>query len=159
MKTFTAAGATRLADKILAEPPAKPHIVRPTLRGERVFRFSLPLDLCPTTNATRHGQAWEAARRKKAVWSWLQSQWLAAGCPRGPLPGRPQVICVRFSSREPDAHSDWAKVAVDQLCPARGQNNFGVGLIVDDRPSLTEIIQWWEPGPMLGGFVVVEVRA
>lgn len=159
MKLFSVASALELADRVLSLPPAKPHIVRPALRGERIFRAALPLDLCPTTNSTRHGHQWEAARRKRAVWGYLQAQWYRAGCPRGPLPGRPQVICLRLSQREPDTYSDFGKVPVDQLCPPRGKGHVGLGLLVDDRPALTEVIQYWELGPSSGGCVVIEVRA
>jgi hypothetical protein len=157
--SFSTAEALELADDVLSRPPAKPHIVRPVLRGERVFRFALPLELCKTTNLTRQTHIWEAARRKRAAWERIQVQWFQAGCPKGPLPGRPQVICLRLSTREPDTYSDWAKVAVDMLCPPRGTARHGLGLLEDDRPSLVEVVQYWEPGPRSGGACIVEVRA
>lgn len=78
---------------------------------------------------------------------------------REPLPGRPQVLCCRLSSAEPDAYADWAKMAVDLLCVPAGRRKEGIGYLRDDRPRDTEVVQWWEPAKPKAGFVYIEVRA
>jgi len=141
-----------LVERTLLHPPARPHIVRPALRGERVARFYLPLDLCKPQNRTRHGKAWQLGKMKSDLLFAMLSQ---HGRRSAPLPGRPQVICLRLSSNEPDAYCDWAKAAVDRLTV----NNSGLGFLRDDRPSDAEIIQYWEPAPPKKGCVMIEVRA
>jgi hypothetical protein len=144
--------ALALADDVLSRPPARPHIERPVRRGELVARFALPLELCLTTNFTRHGQAWRLAKLKNDTLLLMLSQ---CGRAREPLAGRPQVLCLRLSSAEPDKYSDWAKVAVDRLT----NKNSGLGFLRDDKPSAAEIHQYWEPCPPKKGCVVIEVRS
>jgi hypothetical protein len=77
-----------------------------------------------------------------------------------PLPGRPQVLCVRFSPAQSDPYADWAKSAVDVLCRPRGSSTARrLGIIVDDRPSAADVVQWCEPKPRgaPAGFVVIDV--
>lgn len=69
------------------------------------------------------------------------------------LSGRPQVICRRFSSVQPDKYSDWAKLPIDKLCV--GPNR--LGYLRDDRPSACEIHQVWERSKPGSGFVVIEI--
>jgi len=144
------------ADRILSGPPAFGHIVRPRRRGQAVARFALPLDLCRPQNRTRHVHPWRAAKDKSAIRSMLIGQCYAQGqCPRSePLPGRPQVLAVRFSSVEPDKYADWAKSAVDRLTGKHG----GLGYIQDDAPRFVDLHQWWERAPKGEGFVMLEVR-
>jgi hypothetical protein len=144
--------ALALADDVLSRPPAREHIERPERRGELVARFALPLELCLTTNFTRHGQSWRLGQIKNST---LLCMLVQHGRRREPLPGRPQVVCLRLSSSEPDKYSDWAKVAVDRLT----NKNSGLGFLRDDKPSAAEIHQYWEPCPPKKGCVVIEVRA
>lgn len=144
--------AFALADDVLSRPPARTHIERPARRGSLVARFALPLSLCLTTNFTRHGQAWRLGKLKEQTLLLMLSQW---GRAREPLPGRPQVLCLRLSSAEPDKYSDWAKVAVDRLTT----KHRGLGFLRDDKPAAAEIHQWWEACPPKKGCVVIEVRA
>jgi len=65
------------------------------------------------------------------------------------------VLCVRFSSVEPDHESGWCKNPVDRL---RG-GKMGLGFLVDDAPRFLELRTWWEPSPPKKGFVFVEVRS
>lgn len=68
----------------------------------------LPLELCPGINAFAELKPWARAKLKKAAYRMLLTQ---HGMRRRaePLQGRPIVICTRFSSVEPDAHSGWSK--------------------------------------------------
>lgn len=76
-----------------------------------------------------------------------------------PLSGRPQVVCLRLSSTEPDAYSDWAKMAVDALCVPAGRRKEGLGYLRDDRPKDAEVVQFWEPAKRGEGFVYIEIRS
>ena len=153
-RAFSPILALATADEIMSRPPALARIVRPVGVGVRVARFALPLDLCQTTNRTRGAAGW-AQKRTKHRLAFL----MGAQCRRfdAPLGGVPQVLCVRFSSSEPDAYSDFAKAAVDILClpTARAPNRLGI--IVDDKPSRATVVQWWEPAKKNQGFVVIEV--
>lgn len=114
---MTPSAIVSLADSTLAQPPALARIVRPVPRGVRVARFGLPLELCKPQNA-RDGsrRPWVLARTKSQLSQLMAAQWLQHRDGRAlPLPGRPQVLCLRLSSREPDAYSDWAKAAIDIL--------------------------------------------
>lgn len=165
---FDPRASLAIADAILREPPTRGHIERPTLRGEVVARFALPLALLQPQNRTRHGAGWALGKLKRDVFSAMAAQHRPR---REPLPGRPQVLCVRFSSVEPDAYADWAKHAVDVLCaplpaltregkPRRHGTRHRLGLIRDDKPSSAEVRCWWEPlaRTMGRGFGVIEVR-
>jgi hypothetical protein len=66
-----------------------------------------------------------------------------------PLPGRPMVRCIRFSSSEPDRYNDGFKFAVDRLVELR--------LIADDRPAACDLHQLWEYAPPKQGFGLIEV--
>lgn len=79
---------------------------------------------------------------------------------RDPLPGRPMVRAIRFSSVEPDATAAWFKTGVDVLLPPRKRGSrmvAGLGLLRDDRPSALELRSWWERVPRGEGFAVLEV--
>jgi hypothetical protein len=81
-----------------------------------------------------------------------------------PLPGRPMVRAIRFSSCPTDVRSDWAKQAIDVLLPRRVRNYSGMprpvsglGLIRDDRPSACDVRCWGEFAPPKQGFVLISV--
>jgi hypothetical protein len=153
---FSVAASLRFADEALSKPPTQPHIVRPEPRDNLVTRFVLPVSLCPTTNRTRHAQGWQLAKLKAAIWRLMQIQ---NGSKHETLNGRPQVLCVRFSSVEPDRFSDWGKMPVDLLCVPKGRRKHGLGLLVDDAPRFAEVHQWWEQAPKGQGFCYFEVRS
>ncbi len=141
-----------MAAEILKSPPAKAHIVRTAGRGRLVRRFALPLAVCPTTNSTRHAPKGQNARIKADITTLMLVQ--TQGRTRmHPLPGRPQLLCIRFSSVEPDAYSDGFKMAIDRLMvgPQR------LGYLRDDRPSDCEIVQRWERAPAGKGFAILEI--
>lgn len=146
------------AQGVLSEPPAIARIQRPVPRGERVARFVLPLELCPSTNITRHSQGWKQAKLKKTILGLLQVQARSFGT-RETLPGRPQVLCLRLSSVEPDPYADWAKMAVDKLCAPDGKSRERMGYLRDDRPKDIELVQWWEPAKRGEGLVYIEIRS
>lgn len=158
--------------RALSVPPRHPWITRPEPRGRLVARFVLPLELCPTSNeGVRHRAGWQLAKHRKDVLGALKSQVYAlrdclpafglrvltwpVGVFAAPLPGRPQVLAVRFSARAPDAGADWAKTPIDCLTV----RHRGVGLIQDDSPYRCDQRQWWEPTPRgeRGGWCVVSV--
>lgn len=149
---FRAHEALSLADRVLALPPAREHIVRPVPRGQRVVRFALPLALCRPQNRTRHGQGWALGKLKSDVLLCMLSQ---HGRRATPLPGRPQVLCLRLSSGATDKYADWAKHAIDRLCIAHS----GLGFLANDREVDAEIHQWSEPAKPGQGCCVIEVRA
>ena len=154
-------------ESTLSLPPAKSWTVRPNHHGDRVMRFVLPLDVCATTNATRHGQSWKLGETKGRVWDLMLTQ--ARALREHPLPGRPQVIAIRFAPNEPDPYSDWAKVPVDMLRMWRQKRSKigrkvivtkvrGLGFITDDQGRYVELSQHWEPAKRGQGFVYIEVR-
>jgi hypothetical protein len=92
----------------------------------------------------------------------MRAQWLQSGVASRwelPLKGRPQVLCLRLSTCEPDAYSNWSKVPVDLLTLPSIRKPLGMSVITDDRPALCEVVEWWEPGPKSGGGCVFEVRS
>jgi len=146
-------------EAILWASPKLAHIVRPEPHGIVVARFILPLELCKPQNRKRaptRGAGFLEAKTRRSILSCLTSQ---ARPFAEPLPGRPQVLCVRFSSSEPDRYSDWAKVSVDCLCAPTERSPNRLGIIRDDAPRFAEIEQWWEPAPRGDGWVYVEVRS
>jgi hypothetical protein len=144
---FSAREALKRSLQQLAEPPLRDHIERPKPVGQCRYRFALPLELCPSTNMTRHGQAWKLAKMKKQCLGLMQAQLRPR--PTSALTGRPQVLCIRFSSVEPDAYADWAKIPVDCLKK--------LGVIAEDNPRAINLSQYWEPAPPKSGFCIVEV--
>lgn len=151
------ADALNRADAILAAPPRHAHQARIEPKGSLVQRLALPLDLCPTTNFTRHAPIWKAAQTKRNI---MLAYLCQAERQPAPLDGRPFVRCVRFSTNEPDAFSDWAKMAVDALTLPRRErtrNHDGMGFLVDDRPKCVDVVQSWEYAARGTGFVLVEV--
>jgi hypothetical protein len=163
---FSIRGAFALADRVLAAPPANSRIQRIAGVGALVQRFVLPLDVCVSTNTIAqtivHGNVHSAGRgivsyklgklkRDAFMLMWVQNRGQRR---REPLPGRPQVRCIRLSSSEPDRLSDWAKIPVDRLT-SRGTNR--LGFLRDDRPKDVQIEAWWEPAPQGMGCVLIEI--
>ena len=150
--------AMRRAQRAVAEPPPLEHLERPKPRGVLVRKFALPLSLCPTTNRTRHSRPGQHAKTKAQIYALMRAQARVLRWP-SPLSGRPQVLCYRLSSVEPDKYSDWAKLAIDCLCVPQGRRRDGLGLLRDDRPRDAEIWQLWHPAPRGAGLVYIEVRS
>lgn len=149
---FNAIEALAAADAVLKLPPAQSHIVRVPGVGELVRRFSLPIDLCPTTNGTRHRPGWALAKDKENLRVVMLKQ--TGGTVRpAPLKGRPMLRCIRFSSREPDRFSDWAKMAIDRLMVGEKR----LGYLRDDSPAACQVECWWEPIKRERGIVVIEI--
>ncbi len=145
---FAVKDALAYVDAKLSVPPTRATVRRDPPEGELVWRCVLPLSLCKTTNLTRHGSPRKLGILKRNCLVLMMSQLPSA--PTSSLPGRPQVRCVRFSSRRPDRYSDWAKVPVDCLVK--------LGLIRDDDEESIDLFQWSEPGEAGNGCVLIEVR-
>lgn len=135
-------------------PPILDRIVRPVPRGSLVARFTLPLSLCVTQNSKRHSSGWSDSKRRHAV---AMAMFAQVRPKPAPLPGRPQVLCLRLSTVEPDAYSDWAKQAVDVLCAPTKRSRERLNIIVDDAPKFIELHQWWEPAKRDDCRVMIEV--
>ena len=152
---FSVRASLAFAKAALAQPPALPHIERPDPIGELVAEFVLPLELCkPFNRIGRAGTAsagWALGKLKQSAYLCMWQQ--AGGRRANPLPGRPHILCCRFSSVEPDHDSGWTKNPVDRL--RVGKN--GLGFIVDDKPRSVKLSAWWEPAPPRQGFVLVGV--
>ena len=147
------------ADRVLAAPPAHDWIDRHEPQGELVARFVLPLKLMQTANRTRHNRAWEHSEIKKAILATMFAQHRPR---REPLPGRPHVRCIRFSSVCPDAGNNGFKAAIDRLvlpkpATAKRKAQLRLGFLVDDKPKHALITQHWEPAPRSEGFGLIEV--
>ncbi len=158
---FSVPDCLRRADETLAGPCAG-HMPRVAGRGVRLHRFILPLELAQTTNARFHQKAWALATQKQRVFDFMFRQ--HPFIRPAPLPGRPQILCVRFSVKEPDALNDAAKMAIDCLTMPRppkragGRKKLGLGLIQDDAPRYVEIAPaWWERAGQRCGFQLLEV--
>lgn len=152
-----------LVEAMLRQAPALDRIARPAPAGDVAAQFVLPLELCQSQNRTRHGRTWEHARIKLAILDIMRGQFVAQyGKPSAPAPlqGRPQVRAIRFSRREPDRFSNWAKSPIDALCSPTARSPYRLGLLRDDSPANCDEHQWWEPTTRsLGsGFVFLEVR-
>jgi len=150
-----------VAADVLSRPPLGRY-PRVEARGEFVFRFVIPLELCSPENRHSHGLAWLHAARKNDLYKVMFDQH-----PRirtAPLQGRPFLRQIRFSCREPDLPSDGFKTPIDFLCvprPAKrpgGRSKRGLGFIVDDAPKYIERAPaWWERAPMGKGFALLEI--
>jgi len=160
---FTAAKRAELlafADATLAAPHRKPdaECERVAGIGSLVWRCVVPLHLCKRYNATDKETSWAVARRKRRLYSLMLTQ---HGRPRKePLPGRPQVRCVRFSSAEPDEGAGWEKAVVDALTmPWRTpkRQHRGLGFLRDDKREFVRRSIWWEYARPGEGFVLCEV--
>lgn len=144
-RAFSIQEASELSIKILMAAPAG-HTPRAEPVGKLVERFLLPLSLVQPQNRT-HGKTWMLGKMKSECLAVMRAQLVTR--PTSPLRGRPQVLCVRFSTTEPDKYNDGFKVAVDRL------KDFGI--IADDSPRHIDLHQWWEKAPRGKGFGLVEI--
>jgi len=146
--------ARQRAVDALRNPPPLARLVRPVPKGGLVARFVAPLDLLKRQNWSRHRQTGELSRVKKELAYHMRCQ--NPGL-RSPLPGRPFVRCIRFSSVEPDVSADTFKMCIDLLCMPNLKAPMRLNFLRDDRPRDAEIHQTWEPAPQGGGFGLIEV--
>ena len=155
------------ATELLSTPPVA-GVYRPEIRGDRYAAFALPLQLCQPQNRTRKMPTWRYGKIRKDLFGLMAVQAIEQGITHeGPLSGRPQVRCTRFSTRATDAYADWGKQAVDILCPSKLRRSngdgivkevMGLGIIVGDAVGQIEQLQWCEPVKRGEGFVYIEVR-
>lgn len=169
---FSLTVARESALERLALPPAYDWIERPEPQGGLIAEFFVPTWLCKSGNMTRHRPSWAIEKDKDAIWVYMLGQWLNWSQKylktTFPLTGRPQVICVRFSAREPDPFADWAKFPVDMLTMAKMSKptkkkpvpeltRRRLGIIVDDKGSNISLHQHWEPSPRKEESVMIRV--
>lgn len=140
------------AQATLRAPPVHAHIERSLAVGAPVALFVLPLELCLPLNRFAELAGYARKRIKDAALLLMLAQRRFERA-RAPLPGRPFLRAVRFSSVEVDRDSGWCKVPVDRLTAANG----GLGLIRDDKPSALRLEAWWEPAPRGQGFVLLDL--
>ncbi len=151
---FSILDRLRYADETLRNPPKWEWVKRTVGRGVLVQRFVLPLEYCLTSNARMRGgiaqrRAEAAIKKRCGELMLLQANGRKQ---KVPLSGRPQVIAIRFTSKEADATSDWAKLPIDRLL-VKG----GLGYLVDDAPRYCEVSTSCEYAPPSQGFVLVEL--
>jgi hypothetical protein len=162
MPTLATSELLRWTGLVLSVPPPAAWIVRPEPRGRLVARFVLPLSLCRNRNAATV-PGWQRAKDRAAILSLLKAQLRTQAYWRTralPLPGRPFLRAIRFSSVESDPSSDGAKVPIDCLCPSRkraGKVIEGLGLIAGDRGSQLERDEHYEPAPPGKGCLLIEL--
>jgi len=166
--------ALQQADRILAAPPARSFIQRPTLLGNVIFRAALPSGVCVAANAASRRayvmNPWAISAIKSKLWTQMETQsipwlryrwaWPVEGSPR------PQVVAVKFSSQAPDVGSNPGKAAIDMLTCHRlldrkkqRYTEHRLGIIRDDRPACVEQIHRWEFLPKAeAAFLLLEVR-
>jgi hypothetical protein len=134
---FSIADCLRHADETLANPQRWPYVRRIEPVGELVARFVVPLAYCLTSNQRMRGgikQRYLEADLKRRCYEFMRMQNGGRNAER-PLDGRPQLICIRFSSRLIDATSDWTKLPADRLLIGK----HGLGFLVDDSPRYLDI--------------------
>lgn len=153
--TISVPEAVRFAREKLSKPPEKPWVERSEPVGRLVAEFVLPLHLCKPFNrigrAGEASQGWRLGKDKKDAYRrmWAQN----GGKAKAPLPGRPHVHVIRFSSGRVEHDSGWTKSPVDRLLCKEN----GLGIIQDDKPKLCRVTSWCEPAPRGAGFVYVAV--
>ena len=153
MKTWPGnAACLRFAAEALATRPDPTWVQRVAPVGSLVWRAVLPLYLCPSGNRYAELSTRKRGQLKSEA---LQRLMLQHGGQRvsAPLPGRPHVQLIRFSSQAPDTRCNWDKVPVDRL----QVKHRGMGLIRDDDPISIDLHAWWEKAPPGKGFCLVRV--
>jgi hypothetical protein len=163
VKSFDYTDALLRATAILLLPPKKAHIDRREPEGRLVVRLALPLELCLPQNRKKGLPKFMFAQIRAGILQLYGAQ-LNHQLPIRPLPGRPVVQCIRFSSSQPDAGADSFKTAIDVLTPSRVRKANGVphkvpgiGLIADDNPDACDARQRWEYAPPGQSMAIVEV--
>lgn len=157
---FNPIEALAMAADVLSRPPSGV-LPRVDGRGQLVHAFVFPLALCQNENSHSHGSGWRHAKRKDELWDVMRKQ--CSTVRPSPLPGRPMVRQVRFSSVEPDVAGEGFKTAIDFLrvpvLPKKPGGRFkrGLGFLVDDAPKFVERVAWWERVAPKQGFALLEI--
>lgn len=175
---FSIPDALRRADETFEGPPPRGQMPRVQGRGQLVQRFVLPLALCPTTNTlismlktrAKPGRRFfsPAAQARALEEKVFRMMFVQSRVRAVPLPGRPLVRIVRFSSVEPDEGADGMKLCRDLLRmpkppewdarrgrPTTGRKGFG--FLVDDAQVYVETVRWWEYAPPGKGFGYLDI--
>lgn len=163
---FTPAEASEFlafADEVLSQPPKRAHTERYPGKGRLVLRFALPLQMAQPLNRSRHAPGWKVHQERKAVLDAMERQ-LARQAHvlrwPSPLPGRPMLRAIRFTTGRPDVTACWFKVATDVLLVPRvrrGRKVPALNVLRDDRPSALELRHWTEPAPPKAGGALIEI--
>jgi hypothetical protein len=159
--------ASRKAFALAARHPVSPAVAgldcqATEAQGPARAAVRAPAAPVPDLERTRGATGWSQGEIKAKVGQLMLLQ--ANGRALAPLGGRPQVICRRFSHTETDPTSDWGKIPVDKLCvPTKRKKTSkrsvpGLGYLVNDKGSVIELHQIWEPAPPGEGCVIIELR-
>jgi hypothetical protein len=155
----------------MSKPPADQSIARVEPVGSLVQEFILPLRLLEAQNQKRKKTPAQYDRVIKEIHATMLRQ-VGFHARETPLPGRPQILCIRFSSKEPDPRADTFKQAIDRLPIYKARNvsvvrsgvrkvkpmkNRHLGFIVDDTRKLAATHDWWEPAPPGKGFGYIRI--
>lgn len=153
-----------LSEHISERTPEIDRIEKEMLRRPPIARYFIPEIYCPPGNRrdTMHWSKAHALRNDCFQWMYEQNHFSITGAP---LPGKPAVVCVRFSSRATDARSNWDKFPVDSLRAPRTdvlksgkvRHWRGLNWIKDDGPNDIDLHAWCEKGPKDSPFVYVRV--
>jgi hypothetical protein len=114
-----------------------------------IATFELPLEHAPLLNTYARMHWAKRAKLKQQITMRVMSQ---IGRRLEPLPGRPRVVAVRYSSVRPDQDGAWSKAWLDVLKVKKG-----LGWIVDDSDAHIATDFRWEKAPPKEGKVVVEL--
>jgi hypothetical protein len=162
----------KFVQKRLSEPPRSEFSRRVEQRGILVAPFILDLKLSQSQNQHRRARAWKRHADRKKILDEMAKQWLVYAKTADfrnfvratwvlPLPGRPQVNAVRFTTRMTDQYANFAKEAIDCLGPSRDLKwGHGLGIIAGDASHQIEENQWCElVRRSEPAFVYLEVRS
>lgn len=174
-QAFDPVAAMVFARTALGLPPAST-VTRVWAVGEFAAGWVLPLEDAPTTNRLIElGRAgtWALAALKKRVRKRMLDQ---SGGRRAqePLPGRPHVRIVIFSSGRQDYDRSRTKIILDRLQPGSRRRPDGMpehlwerlrahqppvdlNWIRDDTVEAIDLATWQEPAPPGHGCVLVEI--
>jgi hypothetical protein len=129
---------------------------------KKIASFCLPLELCPTTNATI-GAHWSRVSKLRTQCYQAMLPQYARQFGRMPpagiteSPGHRVIICTRHSSSQPDRHANWSKIPIDALSRRTQERPHRLSLIWDDAEAFATVEEHWERAPMRGGFCTIEV--
>ncbi len=174
-QAFDHAAALAMTQAILAAPPAKAHIVRRDAVGALLLQMIFPLEDAPTGNMQlkmSRNAPWQYDKLKRRVLARMLRQ--AGGRRREPLPGRPHIRAVVFSSGREDYDRGRTKVILDRLqCGRRVRPDeipleqwrkleptlppLELGWLQDDTVDAIDLATWQEVAPRGKGCVLVEV--
>jgi hypothetical protein len=134
--------------------------------GDRLARFVVPLELLPSNNPWGRLESWQKFSIIEKLRGHIAAQLAHLRSSMAiPLPGRPMIRAIRFSSTEGDVDNGWTKLAIDRLTVRSNKRknaidtlrSKGLGIIEDDRPSKLNLKVWWEYAPAGKGFGYFEI--